>query len=45
MEEEIALARLFTRFPNLALAVSPDELEPLPSIVSNGARALPVTLG
>lgn len=45
MEAETALARLFGRFPRLALAVDPGQLEPVPSVVSNGASTLPVTLG
>jgi cytochrome P450 len=43
-EGETALSRLFERFPRLAAAAPMDQLEPLPSIVSNGIRALPVTL-
>lgn len=45
MEAETALSRLFGRFPDLALAADPDDLEPVPSVVSNAASTLPVTLG
>lgn len=45
MEAETALARLFARFPRLAPAVDLGELEPVPSVVSNGAATLPVILG
>ncbi|MBO2449717.1 cytochrome P450 [Actinomadura barringtoniae] len=44
LEAAIALPALFTRFPDLALAVKPDELQPLDSFISNGHRALPVSL-
>ncbi|MFG2193621.1 cytochrome P450 [Streptomyces sp. NPDC048639] len=44
MEAETALSRLFARFPGIRLAVEPGALERLPSVVSNGIRALPVTL-
>ena len=40
-----ALSRLFTRFPNLSLAVPPSDLHPLPSILGNGHKTLPVNLG
>ncbi|MGW4029574.1 cytochrome P450 family protein [Streptomyces sp. NPDC004838] len=42
LETEIALAALFTRYPNLALAGEPD---PLVSIPLQGYRAMPVHLG
>ncbi|MGW7312241.1 cytochrome P450 family protein [Streptomyces sp. NPDC054865] len=45
IEARIALQALFTRFPRLALAVTPDELRPLPSLISNGHQELPVRLG
>ncbi|MEV4257939.1 cytochrome P450 [Spirillospora sp. NPDC049652] len=45
LEAEIALPALFARFPGLALAVDPAELQPLASFISNGHRALPVLLG
>jgi hypothetical protein len=35
---------LFTRFPGLRLAVSPDVLRPLPSLIDNGVRELPLLL-
>ncbi len=44
LEAEIALPALFDRFPGLALAVPAEELVPLPSIVSNSPRSLPVLL-
>ncbi|OIJ68341.1 cytochrome P450 family protein [Streptomyces mangrovisoli] len=42
METEIALATLFDRFPDLALAVPPSELRWRPSMRSRGLLALPV---
>jgi cytochrome P450 len=44
-EATTALPRLFERFPNLSLAVPAAELEPLPSILGNGHKSLPVRLG
>ncbi|MEU5427437.1 cytochrome P450 [Streptomyces olivoreticuli] len=44
LEVEVALPALFGRFPGLALAVPVEELVPLPSIVSNSPRSLPVLL-
>lgn len=44
-EAAIALPRLFERFPDLSLAVPAAELEPLPSILGNGHKALHVRLG
>lgn len=41
LEAEIALPALFERFPGLALAVPPQELEPVSSFISHGHRALP----
>ncbi|MFH8385292.1 cytochrome P450 [Kitasatospora sp. NPDC018058] len=38
------LSRLFERFPDLSLAVTKDELEPLPTFIMNGHRSLPVRL-
>ncbi|MCE7079516.1 cytochrome P450 [Streptomyces sp. ST2-7A] len=38
------LSRLFERFPDLSLAVSTDELRPLPTFIMNGHRTLPVRL-
>lgn len=45
LEARIALPMLFDRFPGLRLAVPESELEPVGSFISNGHRALPVTLG
>jgi cytochrome P450 len=42
LEAEIALASVFARFPDLALAVAPDELTPSRSFLSNGHTGLPV---
>ena len=44
IEAEVALPALFGRFPDLALAVPADELEPVRSFISNGHLALPVRL-
>ncbi|MGW3470310.1 cytochrome P450 family protein [Saccharopolyspora sp. NPDC000995] len=44
LEAEIALPALFDRFPNLTLAVPPNELRPLASFISNGHQELPVRL-
>lgn len=38
------LSTLFARFPGIALAVEPGELQPLPTFIMNGHRSLPVTL-
>lgn len=43
-EAATALAALFGRFPDLRLAVPAAELAPLPSILGNGHRSLPVVL-
>ncbi|VVJ22201.1 Putative cytochrome P450 hydroxylase [Amycolatopsis camponoti] len=40
----IGLSTLFERFPELNLAVERDELQPLPTFIMNGHRALPVRL-
>jgi 2-hydroxy-5-methyl-1-naphthoate 7-hydroxylase len=45
MEADIALRALFDTFPDLALAVSQDQLRPQESFIANGHRELPVTLG
>ena len=45
LEVGIALPALFERFPDLALAVPAEQLEPSPSFLFNGHRALPVRLG
>ncbi|WP_433137015.1 cytochrome P450 family protein [Actinomadura nitritigenes] len=44
LEASIALPALFSRFPELALAVRPSELLPLDSFISNGHRTLPAHL-
>ncbi|MEO3825475.1 cytochrome P450 [Actinomadura sp. B10D3] len=44
MEAEVALPALFERFPDMTLAVQPDELRPVESFISNGHRTLPVNL-
>ncbi|GAA2409602.1 cytochrome P450 [Streptomyces glaucosporus] len=40
----VGLSSLFERFPDLSLAVPADELQPLPTFIMNGHRALPVRL-
>ncbi|MEV5010594.1 cytochrome P450 [Streptomyces sp. NPDC055692] len=45
IEARIALDALFTRFPNMRLAVEAEQLRPLPSFISNGHQSLPVRLG
>ncbi|WP_430787998.1 cytochrome P450 family protein [Actinoplanes sp. G11-F43] len=44
MIASVGLSRLFARFPDLSLAVQPDELQPLPTFIMNGHRSLPVRL-
>jgi 2-hydroxy-5-methyl-1-naphthoate 7-hydroxylase len=44
LEATVALSALFTRFPDLALAVSLDRVEPVPSFIVNGYGSLPVRL-
>nr|WP_239091434.1 cytochrome P450 [Streptomyces sp. SID14478] len=44
LEVTTALRMLFERFPDLELAVPAKELEPLPSLISNGHQRLPVRL-
>ncbi|MGW6972070.1 cytochrome P450 family protein [Streptomyces sp. NPDC054952] len=44
LEGRIALSALFSRFPNLELAVDSDRLTPLPSLIFNGHREIPVRL-
>jgi cytochrome P450 len=44
MVATIGLASLFERFPELSLAVPPEELRPLPTFIMNGHQALPVRL-
>ncbi|MFJ6518806.1 cytochrome P450 [Streptomyces filamentosus] len=45
LEVATALRALFARFPGLALAVPAEELRRTPSLITNGHRTLPVTLG
>ncbi|MEU7140565.1 cytochrome P450 [Nocardia sp. NPDC046473] len=42
LEAQVALPALFTRFPELRLAVDPAELTPVRSFISNGHARLPV---
>ncbi|GII88950.1 cytochrome P450 [Sphaerisporangium siamense] len=44
MVAEIGLSTLFERYPELSLAVSREELQPLPTFIMNGHRTLPVRL-
>ncbi|MCP3757269.1 cytochrome P450 [Streptomyces sp. TBY4] len=44
LEGRIALSALFSRFPGLRLAVEPSFLTPLPSLIFNGHREIPVCL-
>ncbi|WP_030789874.1 cytochrome P450 family protein [Streptomyces sp. NRRL S-920] len=44
LEVATALRSLFERFPDIELAVPAEELRPLPSLISNGHRSLPVRL-
>jgi cytochrome P450 len=44
LEARIALPALFERFPDLAMAVRPDELEAQGTFIMNGYKTLPVTL-
>ncbi|SDQ30777.1 cytochrome P450 family protein [Thermostaphylospora chromogena] len=41
---QVSLSMLFDRFPDMALAVAPEELEPMPTFIMNGHRSLPVRL-
>nr|WP_308043267.1 cytochrome P450 [Streptomyces sp. CoT10] len=43
-EARAALPALFDRFPDMALAVPADDLEPLTSLLANGHRTVPVRL-
>ncbi|MEU1372463.1 cytochrome P450 [Streptomyces triculaminicus] len=45
LELKIALPALFERFPDLSLAVAPEELEPQGTFIMNGHKELPVRLG
>jgi cytochrome P450 len=44
LEAQIALPALFDRFPDLALAVPAEELEPQGTFIMNGFKTLPVTV-
>jgi len=44
LEASIALPALFERYPGMALDAAPEEVERLPTFISNGHRALPVRL-
>lgn len=44
LEVEVALPALFGRFPGLALAVKPEEVEAMPSFIANDVLTLPVLL-
>ncbi|MFV2194662.1 cytochrome P450 family protein [Nocardiopsis sp. LOL_012] len=44
LEAQIALSALFDRFPDLSLAVSPNELRPQSTFIMNGNDELPVCL-
>jgi cytochrome P450 len=45
LEAKVALPALFQRFPDMELAVTPEELEPQGTFIMNGHRTLPVRLG
>ncbi|WP_369181346.1 cytochrome P450 family protein [Streptomyces mutabilis] len=45
IEAGVALAELFGRFPDLALACAPADLQPMPTFMLHGYRSLPVLLG
>ncbi|MEV7422744.1 cytochrome P450 [Streptomyces sp. NPDC091212] len=45
LEATVALPAVFARYPELALAVDPDTLIPVPSLFSNSTATLPVRLG
>jgi len=44
LEAEVAVAALFARFPDLALAVPESDIKPQSSFIMNGRRELPVLL-
>jgi cytochrome P450 len=44
LEAAVAVPALFNRYPNLALAVAPDDVEPLKSFMANDVASLPVLL-
>jgi hypothetical protein len=41
----VALPALFERFPSLALAVKPEDVEPRDTFIGNDVAVLPVFLG
>ncbi|MFF7394326.1 cytochrome P450 [Streptomyces scabiei] len=45
IEAGVAFAELFARFPDLSLACTPAELQPMPTFMLHGHRSLPVLLG
>jgi cytochrome P450 len=45
LEGQIALSKLLERFPNISLAVAPEELIWRPNLLLRGLRSLPVKLG
>ncbi|WP_330335570.1 cytochrome P450 (plasmid) [Streptomyces sp. NBC_00536] len=45
LECRVGVERLFDRFPDLSLAVRPEELRTVDSFISNGLESLPVFLG
>ncbi|SEG99904.1 Cytochrome P450 [Nonomuraea solani] len=45
LEGEIALRALFGAFPGMTLAVPPEELPPLDTLLGNSTRTMPVLLG
>ncbi|PWJ03629.1 cytochrome P450 [Streptomyces sp. NWU49] len=45
LEAAVALPAVFERYPDLSLAVDPDDLVPVPSLFSNSSSTLPVRLG
>lgn len=44
LEVAEALRQLFERFPTMSLAVPPEALQPIPTLISNGHQELPVRL-
>jgi cytochrome P450 len=44
LEAQVALPTLFRRFPQMRLAVSPEELGTVPGFIANGHDRLPVFL-
>ncbi|HEV7625588.1 MAG TPA: cytochrome P450, partial [Streptomyces sp.] len=45
LEADIALRKLFARYPDMTLGAAPDSLGPVPSMFSNSVTTLPVRLG